>query len=245
METSILSSGGVSKLWKAIVSRTSELLSKKQDTLDGSSGQLIGIDTDGLAKGITYPSNKNLLDNWYLADPVNRLGKTTYSGIGCTVDRWFAGSDTDIVTVTKSGIYVESTSSSFIRQAIQNPKRFSGQTITLSALVRDVTSDYACSLRVNGVRYNSSVISKDDMVMITMTLPDIVDTLYIESSNLSEGGHTLVAAKFELGSVQTLAHKVSDNWILNELPSYAEQYTTCSQYDRDTGEFIRWRFIGD
>lgn len=38
------------------------------------------------------------------------------------------------------------------------------------------------------------------------------------------------AVKLELGSKQTLAHKVGDKWVLNEIPEYAKQLEECQRY---------------
>ena len=38
-----------------------------------------------LAEGV---SNRNLLDNWYFADPINQRGQTEYNQAGYTIDRW-------------------------------------------------------------------------------------------------------------------------------------------------------------
>lgn len=44
-------------------------------------------------------------------------------------------------------------------------------------------------------------------------------------------GKKLLAAKLELGSVQTLAHQDSSSaWVLNEIPDYAEQLAACQRY---------------
>lgn len=44
-------------------------------------------------------------------------------------------------------------------------------------------------------------------------------------------GKKLLAAKLELGSVQTLAHQDSSGaWVLNEIPDYAEQLAACQRY---------------
>ncbi|RHT58864.1 hypothetical protein DW766_01615 [Butyricicoccus sp. AM29-23AC] len=43
-----------------------------------------------------------------------------------------------------------------------------------------------------------------------------------------KGTSTLIkAAKLELGSTQTLAHKEGDKWVLNEIPDYGEQLRRC------------------
>ena len=33
-------------------------------------------------------NNDNLLDNWYLADPINQRGQKEYTGARYTIDRW-------------------------------------------------------------------------------------------------------------------------------------------------------------
>ena len=55
-----------------------DALFKKQDTLTGTAGQLIGIGGDGTAQATVYPSNRSLLDNGCLVNPVNQRGETEY-----------------------------------------------------------------------------------------------------------------------------------------------------------------------
>ena len=48
---------------------------------------------------------------------------------------------------------------------------------------------------------------------------------------ITAAGKKLLAAKLELGRVQTLAHQDSSGaWILNEIPDYAEQLRKCQRY---------------
>lgn len=48
---------------------------------------------------------------------------------------------------------------------------------------------------------------------------------------ITAAGKKLLAAKLELGSVQTLAHQDSSGaWVLNEIPDYAEQLRKCQRY---------------
>lgn len=48
---------------------------------------------------------------------------------------------------------------------------------------------------------------------------------------ITAAGKKLLAAKLELGSVQTLAHQDSSGaWVLNEIPDYAEQLRRCQRY---------------
>lgn len=47
---------------------------------------------------------------------------------------------------------------------------------------------------------------------------------------ITAAGKKLLAAKLELGSVQTLAHQDSSGaWVLNEIPDYAEQLAACQR----------------
>ena len=59
--------------------------------------------------------------------------------------------------------------------------------------------------------------------------------VYINSGNLfvqigQTAGHTikLVAAKLEVGSTQTLAHKENGIWVLNEIPNFEDQLMRCA-----------------
>lgn len=48
---------------------------------------------------------------------------------------------------------------------------------------------------------------------------------------ITAAGKKLLAAKLELGSVQTLAHQDSSGaWVFNEIPDYAEQLRRCQRY---------------
>lgn len=91
-------------------------LTKKQDKIAGSSGQIIGFDETGEAvpyamgipggvatldasgilaaaqrpglSEIEGGSRRNLLDNWYFVAPINQRKQTVYTGPGYTIDRW-------------------------------------------------------------------------------------------------------------------------------------------------------------
>jgi len=100
------------QLWDGIKAA----LSKKQDELTGTSGQIVGFDVSGKpaayatavpggvatldARGVLAPAQRpnlaeieggsrcNLLDNWYFAAPINQRGQTVYTEPGYTIDRW-------------------------------------------------------------------------------------------------------------------------------------------------------------
>lgn len=59
---------------------------------------------------------------------------------------------------------------------------------------------------------------------------------------------TILAAKLELGSQQTLAHQDADgNWVLNEIPDYGEQLARCQRYALDITPSVTYNdsYIGE
>ena len=62
----------------------------------------------------------------------------------------------------------------------------------------------------------------------------VFDASYNDSTKtftITATGKTLIAAKLELGSQQTLAHQDADgNLVLNEIPDYGEQLARCQRY---------------
>ena len=58
-----------------------------------------------------------------------------------------------------------------------------------------------------------------------------------------KGTSTLIkAAKLELGSTQTLAHKENEKWVLNEIPDFGEQLARCQRYCRVIGGTLNQPF---
>ena len=61
---------------------------------------------------------------------------------------------------------------------------------------------------------------------IDVYLNNISVTINIQPGNSID----FIAAKLELGSEQTLAHKEGDTWVLNEIPDYATELVECQRY---------------
>lgn len=102
-------------------------LSTKQDTLTGNPGQLIGIGDDGITKATVYPCNRNIFINWYFKDPVNRLGKQVYEGVGYSkrvIDMWectvSSGSTTYTFSLSDNGVSILSNGAVWFRQYFKN-----------------------------------------------------------------------------------------------------------------------------
>lgn len=221
-------------------------LSKKQPVLTGTPGQLIGIGDDGAAKATVYPSNPNLLDNWYFVNPVNRLGFDNYSAAGVAIDRWNIMDNKGSISLTDRGLTISANGTGSFRFAqYLSEELFAclrGKQVTLSVLTDD-----------NKIGSITIVIPEEsDMIdSANGQIPDTVftfDFIYkkdsakphmrIYNSGGAQGEITIVAAKLEVGTNQTLAHLESGKWVLNKIPNYAEQYAICSQYSIISGEFI-------
>ena len=196
--------------------------------VDGATGQ-------GSAVRI---SNRNLLDNWYFASPVNQRGQTSYTAGGYTIDRWNKSADNLWLSLQSGFARLEKTAET-------------GYPMITQSLDSDIT-DFLI-----GKKVTASVLTSDGLFFKTFTMPsgsfdlagfdlgstNFVCNLYRGSSLpafriISKGSAVvgsfvnLIAAKLELGSVSTLAHQDADgNWVLNDPPpNYAEELAKCQRY---------------
>jgi len=217
-------------------------MDSKQDKLIGLSGQIVGFGTKGVGAvsiqagnnieltqdgtDLTVSaavSNPNLLDNWYFINPINQHGVTTWTR-GYGIDRWYGEGLS--ATLESDGLSLERTGSAiaFIQPwELERIKKLIGKTLTLSLLT--TTSLSYCVFQ----------IAQDESgVCKTIQIANVVADLEIFGSwiNSSAGIYqmarivpklnkriTLIAAKLELGSAQTLAHQDTEgNWVLNDAP---------------------------
>lgn len=248
----------LSELWANIKKN----LSKKQDILTGAPGQLIGIGDDGAAKATVYPSNRNLLINWYLANPINHLGETTYIVTGTTsvnsiyhVDcfRTMATGGTATISIENGYILIHGVPDLNGRIQVTTSQLLAAKSFELRPYCLSWLYESDCNVRLyagNPSAMSSSV--KDFSVVDGITLSttvltptDITNGLAcnIQVTATTEFHLKLYATKLELGPVQTLAHKEGDVWVLNETPNYAEQHAICEEYSPITGEFVG--FVSD
>ena len=205
-----LTTGGASAALSAEMGKT---LNEKAEA-----AQKAADDAAEAAKEHSGGINPNLLDNWYFADAINQRGLTEYTGGGYCIDRW----KTDNCQVTSDGIYFPNQGNWAIQPLEGELKRFlDGKQVTLSLLYADggidnFTFTYEAapaeqttlhSLRVCGV------LMVDGAIMLWCYTPS-----------------TIVAAKLEVGTAQTLAHQEDGVWVLNELPDKAQEWTKCLRY---------------
>lgn len=188
--------------------------------------------------------NPNLLVNWYFVGggqfPINQRGQTEYTTTGYGIDRWWS-----IFTRVKvdNGIVLESTDTTYganLRQAI-SPEILTalrGKTVTLSVLVESGSGTMGLAL-ATGMNTGQTVIANvactAGITTYTVVLPETVGSaaytyLLFRFTTAVGTSIKILAAKLELGSVQTLAHQENGVWVLNEMPDYGEQLARCQRY---------------
>lgn len=184
----------------------------------------------------------NLLDNWYFGRPVNQRGQTEYAGDGYTIDRWQAGLKNIIasnkhITLQPNGMYSQ------IFQTFD--LQLAGKIVTMSALIRTHSNhnigmllydyvgqkgyspDFIMTPTANQWMVVSTSFSVED------NAPDKLSLIfYPDKTEAGDQTVDILAAKLELGSTQTLAHREGDRWVLNEVPEYGEQLRRCQRYCR-------------
>ena len=184
--------------------------------------------------------NRNILDNWYFLNPVNQRGATNYTTANSyTIDRWY-NNGAGTVTVTSNGLVVNGTQYNRIEQYIENSQLLNGQVVTASVLVKNPDN----KIRINVYNRTTSVSRAYDfpasstfqLCSFTTTVTGATSSsigflIYPGADQTTSKSMTIVAAKLEIGSKQTLAHQdINGNWVLNEIPNYGEQLARCQRY---------------
>lgn len=217
------------------------------------------VDPDHINDLLQLKSNTDILINSDFRKPVNTRGKSSYeaySSLRGTIDLWMStGAKVTIMDDYVKVISVTDSSkwSRFI-QMITFPMT-APNTYTLSILAKVNTATGTFVLRfcdknygplqdVNGANIGVKVLNVTSgyelfSVTITPSGPALSGVFGVEVIGVGpeETGTTgsfdinIKAMKLELGSQQTLAHKINGTWVLNEPINYEYQYSRCSQYD--------------
>lgn len=179
-------------------------------------------DGGALDQSLAKKPNPNLLDNWYFGNPVNQRGVTAFAADSYGIDRWksfYSG-----VSVSSGGLTMAN-GSQVVEQRLEGTF-VCGKKCTMSVLLAD------------GTLHSGTVVFADEATVCSFFLDDICTAYsYLNEDNIaliairSYAAMTIVAAKLELGSAQTLAHQDEEgNWVLNEIPNYAEELMKCQRY---------------
>ncbi len=186
--------------------------------------------TIGLEGGAV--SNRNLLDNWYFADPINQRGQAEYLVSGYTIDRWTINRAT--ISLSSDGLSLtvkDGEANGYISTIIEANRLQTGSIYTLSLLTGDDL--YFFSFRFNKVGDFNVFSSKKNNVQLQFVANSGIQSytiILILHGSLTSS--IFRAAKLELGPVQTLAHQdASGNWVLNDPPpNKALELAKCQRY---------------
>jgi hypothetical protein len=182
-----------------------------------------------------FPFNPNLLDNWYLGNPVNQRRQTSYTGVRYGIDRWQILSSGLNLTISDGCI------------TISNTKQGSGGTISEKTEVKNTGSPVVMSVLLkNGTLFVTSAVPTTDATLVTLK-EGLYAGFRVSENNCLEAlfyfsGATvtqenIVATKLELGSQQTLAHQENGVWVQNEIPKFGDQLAECQRY------YYRWPYL--
>lgn len=213
------------------------LFAAKQDKLTGQPGQVVGFDGMGQAYAVPGWSNPNLLINADFRNPVNRNGKTSYSGGGPTIDGWQAYAGAPAVSLEDGAIR-------FSKGDWGQPLRIKGilpGTYTMSALASGgnfAAFSFSIPAGSGPATYYFDIPGTN--LRMTFAYKWIVQShLFYLTNNSDADDARVIAAKLERGPIQTLAHQdAGGNWVLNDPPDYDLQYALCSLYSPITGEWV-------
>ena len=149
-----------------------------------------------------------------------------YCTAGYTIDRWKL--DIGEAVTLEDGCICLKKSGTYWGEYFADFDQFIGMTLTGSVLLSDGT------LRTGSFVYNGSLnqgqtFFSSELGFYVQRLSDSLTQCEINSlvDNVK-----IKAAKLELGSTQTLAHKEGDKWVLNEIPDFGEQLRRCQWYCR-------------
>lgn len=220
--------------------------------IDGTGSVRTVNDNSPDATGNVYVMNvnPNLLDNWYFGNPVNQRGALEYSGAGYTIDRWKLINAGGTLTVNDGSITLlrGESSTALLRQIIEKSTQYYGKTVTISALTASgvLVSKTGVIPSTNPSADSAFALANFDPDSYIAGLLNTDGNLFIQFKFTAQSPVEVVAAKLELGDTQTLAHKDSSgNWVLNEIPNYAEQLAKCQRYYfSSSGRYFNIGFAG-
>lgn len=168
----------------------------------------------------------------------------SYAGGIYGFDRWqvTGGGQVQIsdngVIITGVGLY------GGFQEFIENWGNFKGKTVTLSFLISGGTAigNGAYVDILTGESEYTNNVTEAGVASLTVSLPQDITKLQCALITSPNSGYdlTVIAAKLELGSKQTLAHQEGEKWVLNEIPNYAEQLARCQRYLLDITPSIEY-----
>ena len=159
-----------------------------------------------------------------------------YCVAGYTVDRWKL--DIGEAATLEDGCICLKKSGTYWGEYFDDFDQFIGMTLTGSVLLSDGTLRTG-SFVYNGLLNQGQIFFSSELGFYIQRLSDSLTQCEINSlvDNVK-----IKAAKLELGSAQTLAHKENGVWVLNETPDFGKQLARCQRYCRVIGGTLNQPF---
>ena len=177
-------------------------------------------------------TGRNLLDNWYFADPVNQRRLTEY-GEGYTIDRWCLYTSGTTKISIENGVVIHEGAGGYFQQRFERSKmeKLLGQVATLSVLI---DNQLYSATDILGYPGNKCIIRGLPVGESSLFWDDVKCEV---NFSLTGGAGVLQAVKLELGSQQTLAHQdTAGNWVLNDPPPDPTlELLKCQRYFKSIG----------
>lgn len=154
-----------------------------------------------------------------------------YTGTGYTFDRWKRFTNTGTTTQNDGYISVVGREDNLDQICDESLyKSLRGKVVTLSILARGtlsiVSEDFANSYQFAQIRSENFTVAAK-----TITVRGDADRFIFHIQPQGDSACDIIAAKLELGSTQTLAHREGDRWVMNEVPEYGDQLRRCLRHD--------------
>lgn len=190
-----------------------------------------------------YGMGENLLTNAYFIGggsqlgagifPINQRGQTSYTVAGYCIDRWYSQRTTHTLTLQSDCIRWERVNNVGYNPLFYQPvKVVPGEVYTYSILYRTTFR------KIRETISGSYMPEASDWTLYTktVTLPDASRNIGVQDISSNQGLDDtgkyieIKAIKLELGTKQTLAHQKNGAWVLNEIPDYWKEISTCQRY---------------
>ena len=146
------------------------------------------------------------------------------------IDRWLAASLDCAYAITEDGVKISNLPHEYNQIWLQRMERMEKRTYTLSFLLKNIGL-LSITFTPQGSDYTEQTLDGGFIISFTSEANLVNPAIrLLSSTSVTVSDVTLLAAKLELGSTQTLAHKEGDRWILNEIPDFGEQLRRCQRY---------------
>lgn len=215
------------------------------------------VSNDWTEPGKIGVARANMLENWFFVGggsqqgggqfPVNQKGSTSYTAAGYAIDRWKKANANGTTSVTANGLSIVGTGSAwnYMEQPIEFSGKLFGRQVTISMLNASgalSSATYTLPSSLPGSDTNYATVSA--IGSVSFDLRGNSSYFYVRLGASAASTTAIVAVKLELGPNQTLARKVNNTWILNEMPVFQQELAKCQRFmyvfpRRSTGSYYQ------